>query len=150
MAVFRLDGTAGIAETTTLIVLQANFAISAAGSGSIKRTVTTQTIAVLGLSGVTGTRTHSGTGIIKVAAALDEKATALDPVADVGVSFKKFEGGRTTASVGTLMVGIKEGYRNASGGDVDMLDAILVIANNTATPPAPSSTRPLPWVTSPS
>ena len=142
IAVFRLSG--GAVATVANITMEANFAISAAGSGTIARTVTNQTLAGLDIPGVDGSMTHTGTGIIKVAAALDEKAVAMNPTAEVADGFKMFLNGRTTASVGTLFVGVKEMHRraNATGAadDVDMLDHIILTGDDDSTPAKPNST----------
>ena len=140
-AVFRTTNTGAIA-TDANIELEAKFAISGS-AGTIKRTVTNR--ALEGIEGIDHQMTHTGTGIIKVAAALKETAAAMNPMAEVAAGFKEFLAGRTTASVGTLMVGFKEAHRVASGtgagDDVDMLDQLIVTADDTTvTPSVPSST----------
>ena len=139
-AVYRTTNTGAVA-TDARIALEANFAISGS-AGTIKRTVTNR--ALQGIEGIDHQMTHTGTGIIKVAAALAEKAVPMNPEAEVAEGFKEFLAGRTTASVGTLMVGFKEMHRRASGSnagdDVDMLDQIIDTTDDTATPPAPNST----------
>ena len=54
LVVFRLSATGEVPETTTRLVLSAEYAISAAGSGSVTRTATNQTLATLNIPGVTG------------------------------------------------------------------------------------------------
>ena len=76
IVVFRMDATATAVTTLTLIVLDAQFAISAAGSGSVTRTVTNQSLAVLNILGVTGMMTHTASGIIKLGSGVKETSMA--------------------------------------------------------------------------
>ena len=105
MVVFRLNGTdtTDAVLTTTLIVLDARFAISAAGSGSVTRTVTNQTIASLGIAGVDGTRVHTASGVIKLGSGVKETSMAMSPTATVEHSFRSFDGS-AVATVGSLQV----------------------------------------------
>ena len=112
LAVFRL--TSGAVATTGFVNLAANFAISG-NAGTVTITIRNQTLAGLGITGVTGTEEHTGT-VIKVAPALDEDSMAVNATADVAASFKKFLDGMSVASVGYVQVGF-ETHRNASGTD---------------------------------
>ena len=101
LAVFRL--TSGVVATSAVLNLAASFAISG-NAGTATMTILNQTLAVLGIDGVTGRETHRGT-VIKVAPALEEDAVAMNATADVAESFKKFLNEMTVASVGSLKVG---------------------------------------------
>ena len=111
--VFRLAADGSVATTGTLLALEAEFAISAAGSGSVTRTVTNQSLAVLGIPGVSGTMTHTGSGIIKLGSGLKETAMAMNATATVANSFRSF-GGAATATVGSLQVTFNGDVRQAS------------------------------------
>ena len=126
LAVFRL--TDGTIETTAALNLEANFAISGS-AGTATMTITNQTLAGLGIPGVSGREEHKGT-VIKVAAALDEDAMAMNATADVAASFKKFVDGMSIASVGSLLVGF-EAHRSASTGDaIVAITEIIVTADD--------------------
>ena len=126
--VYRL--TSGGVATTAALNLEASFAISG-NAGTATMTIRNQTLAGLEIPGVTGTERHPGT-VIKVAPALDEDATAMNATADVAASFKKFLGGMSVATVGSLEVGF-ETHRHASGdspGDAVVLADIIVTADD--------------------
>ena len=124
MAVFRL--TDGDVATTAALNLEANFAISG-NAGTVTMTIVNQTLAGLGIAGVTGIEEHPGT-VIKVAPALDEDSMAMNATADVVASFKKFLDGMSVAPVGSLQVGY-EAHRSASTGDaITAISDIIVVA----------------------
>jgi hypothetical protein len=132
MAVFEL--TSGRLDSATgHISLDADFAVSA-GGGSATLTMMNRVAGV--------EKTHGPVNVIMVAGALDETAMAMNATADVAADgFLMFVGGRPTASLGTLQLGVKAMHLQASdGAAVDGLDDIMQIGHNTATPPAPSST----------
>ena len=113
--VFRMT-SGSINAASDNLSLNGNYAVSAAG-GSAELTMTNQTVEGLGIRGVTGTATHSGSPI-KVAAALNEMSTKMNPEADVAADgFMEFLNDRTTAAVGSLMVGVKAMRRLASDGN---------------------------------
>ena len=144
LAVFRLTGGT-LSATDGALSLDADYAVSAAG-GSATLTIRNRTLAELEIEGVDGTATRSGNSIM-VAGALNETAIAMNPTADVGADgFMMFEAGRTTASLGTLEVGVKAMHRRAqtdgtddAGALVADLEDIMLTGNNTETPPAPNS-----------
>ena len=122
LVVYRLTGGA-IDGATGFLSLTAQFAVSK-GGGSATLTMTNQTLVSLDIADVSGTVRHSG-NVIKVASALKETPMANDLTAEVVSSFKKFEGGMTIGTVGSLAVGV-EGHRTASDGiAVANLEAIL-------------------------
>lgn len=141
MVVFEL--TSGFLDSATgHLSLDADFAVSAEG-GSATLTMMNR---VAGVS-----ETHGPVNVIMVAAALDETASPMSPTADVSADgFLTFVGARTTASLGTLELGVKAMHRAAAGdgtGDnptagaaVSQLSHIMLVGDNTATPPAPNST----------
>ena len=127
LVVFRLSANGEVPSTTTFLVLSAEYAISAAGSGSVTRTATNQTLATLNIPGVTGSMTHPGSGVIKLGSGLKETSEAIDAEATVEHSFRSF-GGAATATVGSLEVtfnGDVRRARDANGGDVDSLDQVI-------------------------
>ena len=128
LVVFRLSAIGEVAATDTLLVLSAEYAVSAAGSGSVTRTVTNQTIAGLGIPGVSGSMPHTGSGIIKLGSGLKETAMAMDQTATVEHSFRSFDG-VATATVGSLQVTYNADVLQASGNDagspVGMLDQVI-------------------------
>jgi len=138
IAVFRLS-TGALSSADGALSLDADYAVSAQG-GSATLTIRNRTLADLEIEGVDGTATRSG-GSIMVAGALNETAAPMNPTADVGADgFMMFEAGRTTASLGTLTVGVKAMHRQASDGEaVDALEDIMLIGDNSDTPPAPNS-----------
>ena len=125
-AVFRMAAGAPAVETDALITLGAQFAISAAGSGSVTRTVTNQTLSSLNVPGVTGSMVHVASGVIKLASGLKEMAKAVSPIATVAHSFRSFNGS-AVATVGSLLVTYDGTVRqNNAGGDlVSNLDQII-------------------------
>ena len=114
--VFRLASDATVATTTTNLALEALYAISAAGSGSVTRIVTNQSLAVLNIPGVSGTMTHTGSGVIKLGSGLKETAMAMDAEATVEHSFRSFNGA-ALATVGSLEVTYNADVRQSQ--DVD-------------------------------
>ena len=117
VVVFRMDNDATAVTAATLIVLDAQFAVSAAGNGSVTRTVTNQTLAALDVDGVTGSMTHTASGAIKLASGFKETAKALNPTATVEHSFRSFNG-LAVATVGSLRVTFNGDVRqNIAGGD---------------------------------
>ena len=126
--VFRLSSTSSVAATTTLLVLSAEYAISAAGSGSVTRTVTNQSIAVLNLLGVSGSEDRTGSGIIKLGSGLKETAEPNDLKATVAHGFRSF-GGAAVATVGSLQVehngDVRQASGSATGEVVDMLNQVI-------------------------
>ena len=128
MVVFRRTGTAVVDAATGMLHVSAILAVSE-GGGSATLTMKNQTLAGLGIEGVSGTATHSGKAI-KVESALKETPMANDLTASVVSSFKKFEGDMTVGHVGSLTIGF-EGHRIATSNDgvtgiVDGLHEILV------------------------
>ena len=106
MVVFRMDGAdirTAVLTTTPHCSETPRFAISAAGSGSVTRTVTNQSLAILGIPGVSGTMTHTASGVIKLGSGLKETSMAMSPTATVVHSFRSF-GGSAVATVGSLQV----------------------------------------------
>ena len=101
--VFRLASEASVETTTTPLALEAEYAISAAGSGSVTRIATNQSLAVLNLPGISGSMTHVGSGVIKLGSGLKETAMAMSPTATVEHSFRSFDGA-AVATVGSLQV----------------------------------------------
>ena len=126
IVVFRMDADAVAVTTTTLIVLDAEFAISAAGSGSVTRTVTNQSLAVLNIPGVTGMMTHTASGIIKLGSGVKENSMAMNPTATVEHSFRSF-GSSAVATVGSLQVTHNDVVRQnvADGALVTLLSQII-------------------------
>lgn len=137
--VFRLTPTGTLDATTGVLSLDADFAVSADG-GSATLTMTNQSLQGLNLPGVSGTKEHKGTPIM-IASALNEVSTKMTPTAEVADGFLNFKDERTTASLGTVMLGVKEMHRQASdGANVDALEDIMLVGDNTETPAAPNST----------
>jgi hypothetical protein len=125
VVVFRLASDSSVAATTTLLVLSAEFAVSAAGSGSVTRVVTNQTIAMLNIAGVDGTETRTGPGAILLGSGLKETSMANSPTATVEHGFRSF-GGNAVATVGSLQVTHNAEARQATGGDpVGDLDQVI-------------------------
>jgi hypothetical protein len=126
LVVFRLDADGGALLTTTFIALEAGYAISAAGSGSVTRTVTNQTIASLNIPGVDGTMVHTASGVIKLGSGLKETAMAMSPIATVAHGFRSFNGS-AVATVGSLQVTHNGEVRqnDDDGGPVLSLDEII-------------------------
>ena len=127
--------TGTVDATSGVVRLVADFAVSAEGGTA------TLTMANPSLQGTTSA-THGPTNVVMMAAALDEKAAAMNATADVAADgFMLFMDGRDTASLGSLQVTVKENHRQASDGmDVDAQEDIMSIGNNEADPPAPNST----------
>ena len=132
MVVFRMDADASPVLTTTLIVLDAQFAVSAAGNGSVTRVVTNQTLAGLNIPGVDGSMTHTASGAIKLGSGLKETAMPMNPTATVEHSFRSF-GGAAIATVGSLLVTHNEDVRqnNAAGDAVSDLTQIITPGTGT-------------------
>ena len=126
VVVFRMDNDAAAVTAATFIVLDAQFAISEAGNGSVTRTVTNQTLAALDVSGVTGSETHTASGVIKLGSGLKETAEAMNATATVEHSFRSF-GGAAVATVGSLRVTFNGDVRqnNAAGDAVSALTEII-------------------------
>ena len=138
-ATFRGTSAAAIGKNDA-IALEASFAISAAGSGTIARTVTNQALEDIPGVEVDSSMTHTGTGIIKAVSALKEMAMAMSPTATVEHSFRSF-GGAATATVGSLRVTFEEEIRQASGGNVGTnVDDLTQIINDGETDNVPNST----------
>ena len=130
LVVFRL--TDEEVATTVALNLAANFAISG-NAGTVTMTITNQTLAGLGIPGVSGREVHTGT-VIKVAPALDEDAMAMNATADVAASFKKFLGGMSVASVGSLEVGFETHRSAGSGSPISALTEIILTALDDSDP----------------
>ena len=107
--VFRAS-SASAHYTTADIELNARFAISGAGSGTVTRVV--RNLALEGL-GIDSSKTRTALGIVKAEPALNETSMAMNPTADVAESFRKFLNGMSVATVGSLMVGVKADHRLA-------------------------------------
>jgi hypothetical protein len=114
---------------TGVFQLDADFAVSAGGGSA------TLTMANPSLQGTTSA-THGPTNVVKMAAALDEKAVAMNATADVAADgFMMFVDGRTTASLGSVQVTVKENHRQASNGeDVDAQEDIMLITDDDGDP----------------
>ena len=128
-------GTIDASEDT--LYLNANFAVSA-GGGSVTLTMSNPS-----LQGET-TSTHGPANVVKMAAALDEKAVALNPVADVAadgyMQFLEMGANTNVATVGSLQVTVKAMHRLVSDGSVaDALDDIMTVGTG-GTPAVPNST----------
>ena len=132
---FRLPSNASVGAATHFMVLSARFAIDGDGTGTITRTVLNR--ALEGVPGATSTKTHTATGIIKAAPALDEMVLALDPepVAMVETNFLGFGGTDVNpvkiTSLGTVVLGVKSpNLRDAQGADDNAanVDALTDIA----------------------
>ena len=140
MVVFRLTG-GGLSATASNINVTASYAVSE-GGGSATVTLTNQTLAGLGIAGVSGTMTHGPANVIKVESALKETPMANDLTAEVASSFKKFEGGMTVGNLGSITIGIN-GHRIATDGTgttaVDGLEDIAATGQTTDTPAAANS-----------
>ena len=132
VVVFRMSSTAAAVTASTLIVLNAQFAISAAGNGSVTRTVTNQTLAELGTAGVTGSMTHTASGAIKLASGFKETAMPMTATATVEHSFRSFNGA-AVAAVGSLRVTHNGDVRqnNAAGDAVSALTEIITPGTGT-------------------
>ena len=136
--------TGEVLDTAEPIEVTARLAISAAGSGSVKITVTNLTLANLNTG--TFTKSDARSGVVKVMSALDEMADGADVIATVATGFKKFAGGTSGGvsvdSLGSFGLGLKA-LLNATvpeGDDfVDSLDDLIDVVP-TGTPPKPSST----------
>ncbi len=138
MVLFRLSSDGVIDASTAILTLTANYAVSAAG-GSATLTMTNQTLADLGIDGVDGTEEHSG-NVIKIAPALNEVSMAMNPTADVAADgFMRFLKGRTTASLGTLMVGYKDTLYSATTGAAVAAMTELMSTGTSGTPAVPDS-----------
>ena len=124
IVVFRMDANATAVTTLTLIVLDAQFAVSAAGSGSVTRIVTNQSLAVLNIPGVTGMMTHTASGIIKLGSGVKETSMAMSPTATVEHSFRSF-GGSAVATVGSLQVTENDVVRDTAGTLLDNLSDVI-------------------------
>ena len=107
--VFRASSTSAH-YTTADIELNASFAISGAGSGTVTRVV--RNLALEGL-GIDSSKTHTAPGIVKAVPALNETSMAMSPTADVAESFREFLNGMSVATVGSVMVGVKADHRLA-------------------------------------
>ena len=102
-------------------------------------TMTNQTLADLGIDGVDGTEEHSG-NVIKIAPALNEVSMAMNPTADVAADgFMQFLNERTTASLGTLMVGYKNTLYSATTGAAVAAMTELMSTGTSGTPAVPDS-----------
>ena len=112
--VFRLVGDGTIDAATGVFNLTARFAVSQRG-GRATLTMRNQALVDLDISGVTGTKTHTGK-VIKVAPALKETVTPNILIAEVASDYKKFKGGKTVGHVGSIALGI-EGHRRATEGN---------------------------------
>ena len=139
VVVFRLGSAEAIATTSTLLVLSAEFAISAAGSGSATRTVTNKTIADLDIDDVPGTKTYEAPGIIKLASGLKETSTAISPTATVEEGFRSF-GDAAAAAVGSLQVTFDGAVKRADEANGAAVDDLTQIIDDGITGTAPHST----------
>ena len=138
MVLFRLSSDGVIDASTAILTLTANYAVSAAG-GSATLTMTNQTLADLGIDGVDGTEEHSG-NVIKIAPALNEVSMAMNPTADVAADgFMQFLNERTTASLGTLMVGYKDTLYSATTGVAVAAMTELMSTGTSGIPAVPDS-----------
>ena len=109
-------------HTTAYIELNAQFALSGAGSGSVTRVL--RNLALEGL-GIDSTTTHMAPGIVKAEPALKETSAAMTATADVVASFRKFLMGATqmdVATVGSLVVEFDETHLLAH--DADTADSL--------------------------
>ena len=132
LVVFRLSATGEVQETTTFLVLSAEYAVSAAGSGSVTRIVTNQTIAGLNIPGVSGTMPHTGSGVIKLGSGLKETDMAVDAEATVEHSFRSFDGA-AVATVGSLEVTYNGDVRQSQDAAGAMVSNLNQIIDNTGT-----------------
>ena len=130
--VFRLAPTASVAATTTLLVLEADFAVSAAGSGSVTRTVTNQTLASLNIPGVDGTMTHTASGAILLGSGLKETSMANSPTATVEHGFRSFDG-NAVATVGSLQVTFNGEVREATSTTGAVVNDLSQVINDSGT-----------------
>ena len=137
--VFRLGTGSSVTMTTTNLALEAKYAISAAGSGSVTRTVTNQSIAGLNLPGISGTMTHTGSGVIKLGSGLKETAVAMNETATVEHSFRSFDGA-AIANVGSLEVTFNAEARQARHVDGNVVSALTQVINAALTGEVPNST----------
>ena len=107
-----------------MLTLTAKFAVTADGPGGITRVVTNKALPTA--VGLAVTMTHTNPDAVKVARALKETVIPADPTpkADAGDDFMSFTGGtaqspRLYASLGTVMVGVKSGIRDARVAEDD-------------------------------
>ena len=139
-ATFRLPSNLSVGAATHYMVMSAQFAIDGDGTGTITRTVLNRELE--GVTGATWTKTHTATGIIKAAPALDEKVMAVDPepVAKVDTNFLGFGGTDVNpakiTSLGTVVLGVKSpNLRHATADEnVDMLTDIAPAREQTTDP----------------
>lgn len=116
--VFAKTGAETIAAADTL-TLTAEFAITEDGPGGITRMITNEALPTT-LPGIKVSMTHVNPDAVKVERALKEMVVAADPMprADAADDFMSFFGGTAQnphhyASLGTVMVGVKPGIRDA-------------------------------------
>ena len=130
--VFRLASNSSVATTATRLVLSAEFAVSAAGSGSVTRTVTNQTLAMLNIPGVDGTMTHTASGAILLGSGLKETSMANSPTATVEHGFRSF-GGDAVATVGSLQVTFNGEVRQATSATGAVVNDLNQVIDNSGT-----------------
>ena len=145
MVVFRMDNNATAVETTTLIVLNAEFAVSADGNGSVTRTVTNQTLASLNIPGVDGSMTHTASGAIKLGSGIKETAMPMNATAAVEHGFRRFlttaPEGAAIAHLGSYQVTFNGDVRQATGTNAgDDVDDLTQVINDEQTNNEPNST----------
>ena len=129
-------------ETTTIapkdaLVLEAKFAISGAGAGSIKRTVLNDNLS--NIPGLSSTKAHSLANGIVAKPALKETIHAVDsPIASAAHAFMQFSPASSTApnlvdTVGGLTIGLED-YRNAQAAADAATLMVAMLSDITATP----------------
>ena len=117
-AVFHKASGEAIA-TDDMLTLAASFAVTADGPGGIVRMITNEALPSA-IPGIKISMTHTNSDAVKVARALKETVMPAEPMpkADAGDNFMNFTGGtaqspRLYASLGTVMVGVTSGIRDA-------------------------------------
>ena len=116
-AVFMVASGSEDIAAKDMLTLRATFKITADGPGGIIRTVTNKNLAAT--TGLAVTKTHENPDAIKVVRALKETVTPTDPnpMAAAAHNFMAFGGTALNpvlrTSVGTVMIGVQEGVRDA-------------------------------------
>jgi hypothetical protein len=133
-------------EARDLIQLDATFAISEGGSGTITRTVRNRSLE--GVPGIEPSRTHTLAGAIKTAAALKQTTKPNEPAPQAMAAFGYKVFSPSTAStqkltdwVGYVQVGLKPRHRHAQTADGDIATAGMVNALTEITGPHTTSTE---------
>ena len=130
------NNVAGVPVRDPIILLQAKFAISGEGSGSITRVVQNRALRDIGIP---DSETHELSGAIRALPALVEKVVpdASPPTAVAAFDFMQFSPGSRISqnldqSVGSVMLGVQSNpeYRHSQGTDTEVAALATAIGDN--------------------